>query len=860
MTSKTYIVGTSEELKTAANLASGGDVIKLKSGTYSDAALLNLSYDSTVTITSLDPANPAVFLNKLALVNVHNVHIDGLVFERVDIPDVGVNYGFNALVYMQSSSNVTLSNSKLTGIIPDQTVGDVDAIGLSAVPAGYAAGFGIYLSDTKDVTVEHNEISTLFQAIGLRDTENTTIANNHIHDLRSDGITGFDQINTVIENNLFENLHPYQRDPDNFNGATDDHADFIQYWTIGAEFGVDGLFVRDNIFIQEEGASQTIFGHIPLGEVEGVELTNFEVSGNLIYNSQGHGITISGVNNAKVFNNTLIPNHAVIDDHRDIPSINLSYNGAYPWQEGFDFNSFDVQSTRNVDVYNNVVAQSHDEGVRVKAYDSRVGGLAEIMAALNFKTWDNSWIDSKEMTAEQYTSLAKLRIETGPDGKTITIDPNAEIIHGGAGSVYYYDADALASFLSNLNTSQVITSATADLATDLTPILPAAPQITQPEAASEEAEQVTTPAQEEVQERAPEVVAQQETPTGPAAPARLEESPPAGPEGQEPTAFEVTNAPVKALATREVEPAPEISLASAVPSPVFVPTTTPTLLAPDEVLSGDALDAFDGPLSQLMGLRPGGSIEPVRSFTSTDEAPVAAAGAISPESEDMMVVVLEGSAQDYDIYLTDNGALSITDIATGTVDHAETIDAIFFRENKALYNIDAETGVTSFVGREDYLKVYHKLLDVNNAIQDGAASLEAHIEGEAGDDLLLAPAGVDFISGTAGRDIVITASDDAVVLGGPNVDTLVLKGKAEDYIHEVAQDTGMHKMFSIMTGNVTEFQSVEQIYFEDADQLHFVGHDSVLPHMDRGSYGSEYNRIETALQAHDGLTEIDSLI
>ena len=93
------------------------------------------------------------------------------------------------------------------------------------------------------------------------------------------------------------------------------------------------------------------------------------------------------------------------------------------------------------------------------------------------------------------------------------------------------------------------------------------------------------------------------------------------------------------------------------------------------------------------------------------------------------------------------------------------------------------------------------------------------------------------------------------MLGDRDVDTLVMEGRAEQYVHH-SHGNGMHSLFSARTGEITEFVDIEQIYFEDSDQLHFVGTGGALPVMTQSQHASEYARIETAIAAYeDGSTD-----
>jgi len=221
------------------------------------------------------------------------------------------------------------------------------------------------------------------------------------------------------------------------------------------------------------------------------------------------------------------------------------------------------------------------------------------------------------------------------------------------------------------------------------------------------------------------------------------------------------------------------------------------------------------------------------------------------KSNDMIAVILDGDPAAYDIYLNEDGSFTITDLKSGIRDHVEEIDVIFFKDSRTLYEIDAATGETVYLEAHANRGLYHDLLKINNLLNDQDDFVEAQLlESASSDDLLLADAGVDFISGTSGKDIILAQDSHATILGHGSVDTLVMEGRAEQYAASVNAD-GTHSFFSAQTGRLTSFVDVEQIYFTESDQLHFVDQDSTLPPMSKTAYSDEYARIEQALTVQE---------
>ncbi len=885
MSPKTYIVGSTQELHTAAKNAVGGDIIKLKPGSYEGVKLYNLKYGSDVTITSSDPNNRAVFADKVTINDSTNIIFDNLEFEHVTIPETGANVGYYSLAYIVDSEGITISNSKMTGIVATETIGDPVINKADAIVAGHGVGVASYVRSSSDVTFQNNEFSDFYQGIQINDTENLTIARNYLHDLRSDGILGTDHRNTLIEENLFANLNPYMKDPENPDGTTDDHADFIQYWAKGADFGIDNFKIKNNVFIQEENTFvQTIFGRLnrPIGEETDVSLTNFEVSGNLIYGAGGHGITLSDVDGAKIFDNTLIASEDSLEDLATLPKIKLSYDGLYPWVNGFDINASNVQNLQNVDVYNNIQHRTSDTDIWIKSYHTKTTDLDEVKAAHDVRTWGNSWIDSKGLTADNFKQLTKIDVDWDEDRLQILLDQASEEIHAGAGSKYYYDTGSLETFLNNLNLdfetevktidfvsgannaifnepdSAVVAAVDAQApANDEPETEVAAPEPVKPEPVvaaptpepvKQEPVVVVAPEPEPVRQE-PVVVAPEPEPEPvvaapePVKPEPVVVAPEPEPVKQEPVVVTPEPEPVRqepVVVAPEPEPEPVVAAPEPVKQEPVVVTPDPEPVKPEPVVVAP---------------------EPEQVVKAPAPAPIAmqnapAADAPLDTDEDMMVVILNGATTEYDVYLQEDGTFSITDLATGIKDQVEEMDAIFFGGDRGFYKVDSASGETERLNIIENRSAYQKLLKIGTQMnaQDDMIETQIGKEEKAEGELLLANAGVDFVSGTNGKDIIMCDDSHAVILGGGNVDTLVMEGRAEHYIHHAKAD-GMHSLFSARTGEVTEFTDVEQIFFAESDQLHFVGGGSALPHMSKDSYTAEYARIENAIWTYEENTD-----
>ncbi|WP_293682104.1 right-handed parallel beta-helix repeat-containing protein, partial [uncultured Phenylobacterium sp.] len=130
-----------------------------------------------------------------------------------------------------------------------------------------------------------------FQAVSFAGSSNVKISGNLVHQIRQDGIRGYDTSNLTISDNYLTDFYK----------VGSEHADAIQIYT-GSYGPAHHIRVVGNVITQGDGA-----------EVQGIfirddsaSLRNVEVSGNLVVGATLNGIALSGVNGLKVDANTVI--------------------------------------------------------------------------------------------------------------------------------------------------------------------------------------------------------------------------------------------------------------------------------------------------------------------------------------------------------------------------------------------------------------------------------------------------------------------------------------------------------------------------------------------------------------------------
>lgn len=381
----THLVHTSAELKTAFNAANDGDRIELATGgVFDDVTLSGRDFGTELVITSEDQTNLTEIAGQIEFLYTSNITIENLEFRQTGLPTDG---SLGALM-VRKSSDITLRNLELQGHIPTEAEG-LDPLDSNAsrgsIITGYGYGTGLRIKGTSNVTVENVEIHDFRIAARLEGSDNLNITGIDIHDVR-EGINLFDLDDSVIEDSHFHDFNPWW-----FGDASvHDHPDMIQYWGVGSDSGIHNLTIQNNLFDQDDGWTQTIYGKMT-GAPDGVTAENFQILNNVIINGHQNAIRLHNVDGAVIDNNLLLPNIADTTDNARYPRIIL-------------VNSTDVDITGNViPVMTNGDITADDAGT---------------VASLGLRYDDNALL-SRDATDGDYWSDVYAQLRTDPDSITI---------------------------------------------------------------------------------------------------------------------------------------------------------------------------------------------------------------------------------------------------------------------------------------------------------------------------------------------------------------------------------------------------------------------------------------------------------
>ena len=307
-----------DDLQSAINSASTGDVLLLAPGAYGKVTIGKISGGAqAVTLKSADAKNPAVF-SGLVIKESRGLVLDGLLFDYTFVAgdNAGANKGLNWPFQILGSTDITIRNSVFDGDIARK--GPKTEVNLPTATA-LVVRFG------KGITIERSEIFGFQRGLAIDNSADTIIRGNDIHGLRMDGMNLAALTGALIEGN---HIHDFNR-----SLATGDHADMIQFWTAGTKTPSTNITIRGNLLNSGGGLyTQSIFmrNEVVDQKQAGQEMfyRDLLIEQNVIINAHLHGITVGEVDGLVVRNNTLIHNRRSDGPEKNpplwIPQINMA--------------------------------------------------------------------------------------------------------------------------------------------------------------------------------------------------------------------------------------------------------------------------------------------------------------------------------------------------------------------------------------------------------------------------------------------------------------------------------------------------------------------------------------------------------
>ena len=291
--------------------AAPGDTVAVPAGTYDAPLIRGAAFDPSDPVT-IAPAGdgPVRFEGTTKIKDSSGLVLTGIEFQA----DIGAERAGRggtsyldardlAAVRVQGSSDIVLADNVVEG----GTLAPGDVSGGAQTYVGKNVGIGVLLRDSDRVEIADSAMSDLGKGVVLDRTQDVTIRGNRIEDTREDVIRGANHDGTTVEGNVMIELSPWRANPGQVESRTDEHADFVQFWTTPGGTGISDFTITGNVMIDREGTAQGVFGWNK-HEGGGNQFRDFTVSDNLIYSGHRHGINLNDVRGGIVEGNTLVPN------------------------------------------------------------------------------------------------------------------------------------------------------------------------------------------------------------------------------------------------------------------------------------------------------------------------------------------------------------------------------------------------------------------------------------------------------------------------------------------------------------------------------------------------------------------------
>ena len=273
MTTTVYVSNASQLLSAVANRAAD-TVIVLNPGNYGSVSINANGSALPINLQAASTTSASTF-QYLTINNANGVTLTGLTFTP---PSTGGTFAGESLE-INNSTNVLIQNNSFIG-------------GPTAFTDS-ASGFSV--NGSSGITVNDNTFTGLTRGGIFRDSSTITVTNNTLTNLRTDGFD-FGTVNNVeIAYNQFSDFHP----------TVDDHADGIQFMTVGATSPTTNVNIHDNTMSFSASAASSSQG-IFFGNEANLTYQNITIQDNTIYTGYANGISIANAAGVQISGNVVV--------------------------------------------------------------------------------------------------------------------------------------------------------------------------------------------------------------------------------------------------------------------------------------------------------------------------------------------------------------------------------------------------------------------------------------------------------------------------------------------------------------------------------------------------------------------------
>lgn len=264
----------------ALEIVRAGDRIELKPGLYGVLDLYAprdpfIVKTSAVTIASQNPTSPAQF-SGIKITGAHHLRFENLIF------DYATPYGprHNKPFLFKDSHDLSLHSVIVQGGNPNN-------------------GHGLSFRNCADVHISNSTITGFYRGIVVSKSDNTTLTNNVLTGLGSDGINIAGVHGVAITNNTLRDFAPHPGD--------DSHRDFVQFWTAGGAGASSDVLITNSAMFGRD--IQGIFIRSETMDESGNPLryNTVKISDNFVMTDVSHGIWCAPTDGLTITNNTVLP-------------------------------------------------------------------------------------------------------------------------------------------------------------------------------------------------------------------------------------------------------------------------------------------------------------------------------------------------------------------------------------------------------------------------------------------------------------------------------------------------------------------------------------------------------------------------
>lgn len=381
-------VTNSAELAAAFASAADGATIMLAPGEYDAVRLRRRDFDDTLTITSEDPANRAVFVDRLWISAASNIAVKG-----VDFADKNFLEGVRPLLQLQQVTGVSITDARIAATRAGDEHQSVESLVGATKKDGAVAGFanrdGILISESADVEISQVHFTGMRKAVRAADVDGLVIANNHLEEVREDGMHLGYVRNVLISDNLLENFMPLSVEP---GSKLNDHSDMIAIINRSEDVPTQNIVIQGNVLRSDNGRSS-----------QGISLANTKTAGatgefldvvirdNVINSVSRNALQITDVSNIVIENNALLQAPRVDGDYNP-PRIILKTLA----DQAGDFRAL----PNNIVIRNNIIMQNFQrESVssQIEQSNYEILGIVEIDNVVIRPEREFSWDASDQL-------------------------------------------------------------------------------------------------------------------------------------------------------------------------------------------------------------------------------------------------------------------------------------------------------------------------------------------------------------------------------------------------------------------------------------------------------------------------------